>query len=243
MALSGRVHVAADPAAVAADVTGWLRQRIATGRTAADRFSIALSGGSTPRVLFDDLAGHADDRRLDWTAWEVYYADERACPPTDERSNHHLALTHLLSRVPIDPGRVHRMEADRDDLGAAAAEYSQLLAATLRAGPGGAPRLDVILLGLGENGHTASLFPGDPVLDVVDRWAARSRADYEPYDRVTLTYPTINAAAAVAFMVTGAGKRQAFADVAAGTAPAARVTPRDGELHWFLDRAAAQTVP
>jgi 6-phosphogluconolactonase len=134
------------------------------------------------------------------------------------------------------------MEAERPDLDAAAAEYSQLLAATLPPGPGGAPRLDVILLGLGENGHTASLFPGEPAIDVVDVWATRGRADYEPYDRITLTLPTINAAAAVAFMVTGASKREAFADVAAGTAPAALVAPRDGELHWFLDDAAAQTL-
>src|SRR4029077_14943517 len=159
----------------------------------------------------------------------------------DERSNHHLAATHLLSRVPIDPRRVHRMEAERPALDAAAAEYSQLLATTLRPGNAGAPRLDVVLLGLGENGHTASLFPGDPALDAVDAWATRGRADYEPFDRITMTFPTINGAAAVAFLVTGASKREAFAGVIAGTVPAARVHPGAGELHWFIDAAAAST--
>lgn len=240
--LPGGVHVATDAEAVAAAVAAWLQTRIARGRAAPPRFSIALSGGSTPGVLFDHLAGRAAERAFDWPSWEVFYSDERACPPDDARSNHHLASTRLLSRVPIDPARVHRVEAERSDLDAAAGEYSQLLAATLPPGPAGAPRLDVILLGLGENGHTASLFPGDPVLEVTDRWAARSRADYEPYERVTLTLPALNAGGAVAFLVTGAGKRQAFADVAAGTAPAARVRPADGELHWFLDSAAAATL-
>src|SRR5207302_1056714 len=118
------------------------------------------------------------------------------------------------------------IEAERADLDAAAAEYSQLLAATLRPGRTGAPRLDIVLLGLGENGHTASLFPGDPALDVGDAWATRGRADYQPYDRITMTFPTINGAAAVAFMVTGASKREAFAGVIAGTVPAARGRPR-----------------
>jgi 6-phosphogluconolactonase len=131
------------------------------------------------------------------------------------------------------------MPADRSDLDAAASEYSDLLASSLPAGAGGAPRLNVILLGLGENGHTASLFPGTPALDITDRWATRGLADHEPYDRMTVTFPTINAAAAIAFMVTGAAKRQALAATAEGRVPASRVRPVDGTLVWFLDAAAA----
>ena len=97
----------------------------------------------------------------------------------------------------------------------------------------------MILLGLGENGHTASLFPGTPALEVTDRWATRGLADYEPFDRITLTFPTINAAAAVAFMVTGAAKHEALAATARGDVPASRVRPTDGTLAWFLDAAAA----
>jgi len=201
--------------------------------------SIALSGGTTPRLLNEILSGPGWRDRMSWDWSNVYFADERACPPDDPASNYHLAWTTLLSRVPIDPGSVHRMPAERRDLDAAAAEYSDLLASSLPAKSDGAPRLDVILLGLGENGHTASLFPGTPALDVTDRWATRGLADYEPFDRITLTYPTINAAAAVGFMVTGAAKHEALAATARGVVPASRVRPTDGTLAWFLDAAAA----
>jgi 6-phosphogluconolactonase len=231
--------VAENPQAVAAEVAEWVAA--AAQRAVVDRggFSIALAGGSTPRLLYETLAGPAWHQRVAWPEWRVYFGDERACPPDDAASNYHLAKTTLLSRVPIDPRHVHRIPAERRDLDAAASEYSDLLASSLPAGPRGAPRLDVILLGLGENGHTASLFPGTPALDVTDRWATRGLADYEPYDRITLTFPAINAAAAVAFMVTGASKRDALAATAAGLVPASRVRPLDGALVWFLDAAAA----
>jgi 6-phosphogluconolactonase len=224
---------------VADTVANWIA---AQARHAVDdhgSFSIALSGGSTPRLLNEMLAGREWRDRIDWSAWDVYFADERACPPDDPASNYALAETTLLSQVPVDPGRVHRMPAERDDLDAAAAEYSDLLARSLPASAEGAPRLDLVLLGLGENGHTASLFPGTPALDVTDRWATRGLADYAPFDRITLTYPTINAAAAVGFMVTGAGKHEALAATARGEVPASRIRPADGMLVWFLDAAAA----
>jgi 6-phosphogluconolactonase len=224
---------------VADTVANWIA---AQARHAVDdhgSFSIALSGGSTPRLLNEMLAGREWRDRIDWSAWDVYFADERACPPDDPASNYALAETTLLSQVPVDPGRVHRMPAERDDLDAAAAEYSDLLARSLSASAEGAPRLDLVLLGLGENGHTASLFPGTPALDVTDRWATRGLADYAPFDRITLTYPTINAAAAVGFMVTGAGKHEALAATARGEVPASRIRPADGMLVWFLDAAAA----
>jgi 6-phosphogluconolactonase len=235
----GERVVRESPAAVAEAVAEWVAA--AAERAIADHggFSIALAGGSTPRLLYDVLAGEPWHDRIDWTAWRVYFGDERACPADDPSSNYHLAQSTLLSRVTVDPQRVHRMPADRADLDAAAAEYSGLLASTLPTGAGGAPRLDVILLGLGENGHTASLFPGTPALDVTNAWATRGLADYEPFDRMTLTYPAINAAGAVAFVVTGAAKRGALAATAAGTVPASRIRPADGALVWFLDAEAA----
>lgn len=238
-ALVGERVVRESPRAVADEVAGWVAA--ASQRAAVDHagFSIALAGGSTPRLLYEALAGPLWRERVDWPEWHVYFGDERACPPDDPSSNYHLAQSTLLSRVPIDPLRVHRMPAERSDLDAAASEYSDLLASSLPAGPGGAPRLDLILLGLGDNGHTASLFPGTPALDVTDRWATRGLADYEPFDRLTLTFPTINAAAAIGFMVTGAAKRQALVATAEGRVPASRVRPVDGTLIWFLDAAAA----
>ena len=237
--LAGERIVGDTPEAVADTVATWIAAHARRAFDYRGRFSIALSGGSTPRLLNALLAGPEWHDRIEWSWWDVYFSDERACPPSDPSSNYHLAETTLLSRVPIDPGRVHRMAAEREDLDAAAEEYSRLLASSLPAGPGGAPRLDVVLLGLGENGHTASLFPGTAALDIVDRWATRGVADYAPFDRMTLTFPAINAAAAIGFMVTGAAKRDALSATAAGTVPASRIRPSDGTLVWFLDAAAA----
>ena len=240
--LPGAVEVLADPAAVAAATAEWLVGISAHAVADHGSLQVALAGGSTPRALYDLLATPPLSERIDWETWEVWYGDERACPPDDPASNHHVALTHLLGRVPVDPGRIHRIEAEGPDLAAAAAAYARHLAERLPAGPGGAPRLDCVLLGLGENGHTASLFPGDAATEVVDAWAAPARADRAPFERVTLTFPVLDAAAAVAFSLSGAANGEALRGVAAGTVPAARVRPLDGELRWFLDTAAAEAM-
>ncbi|MDQ2959842.1 MAG: 6-phosphogluconolactonase [Candidatus Dormibacteraeota bacterium] len=223
-----------DPIGVAATVAGWLVDRTRE----SDRFAIALAGGSTPRFLYEALATSAFRGDIDWGRWHVFFGDERAVGADNPASNYRLAHDTLLVKVGVPDARVHRMEAERPDLDAAGAEYSALLERER----GAPPRLDVVLLGLGTNGHTASLFPGTPALDVVDAWATRGVADYEPVDRITMTAPAINAAAHVAFLVTGGGKAEALRGVAAGTVPAALVRPRDGDLTWFLDEAAAASV-
>jgi 6-phosphogluconolactonase len=246
--LPGTVTVHDDPAVVAAAAADWLLDVAAAAisrdrRSGDGRFRIALAGGSTPRALYALLATEPRRERTDWGAWEVFFGDERACPTSDPSSNYRTARDSLLDHVPIGPERVHRMEAERADLDAAAAEYGTVLAKTCPPDlPGSAPRLDCVLLGLGENGHTASLFPGDPALEVTDRWAVRSRADYAPYDRITLTFPVLDAAREVAFLVTGAAKGEALRGVIQGTVPAAGVRPSDGALHWFLDGAAAAAI-
>jgi 6-phosphogluconolactonase len=130
------------------------------------------------------------------------------------------------------------MEAERSDLDAAAADYSHLLENEC----GTPPCLDLVLLGLGSDGHTASLFPGTPALDVTDSWATRGRAPQPPHDRLTLTLPVINTARNVAFLVTGNAKTDALRGVVAGTVPAALVRPAGGNMRWFLDSAAAGAV-
>jgi 6-phosphogluconolactonase len=233
-ALPGEVRVLNDPTAVAAAAAEWLSGLSA----AAPAFHIAVSGGTTPHFLYEALASSTYRGGVDWARWNVFFADERAVPPDDAHSNYRLLHDTLLTRVPLPLAQVHRIEAERPDLDAAAADYSRLLVDQL----GLPPRLHVVLLGLGENGHTASLFPGTPALEVEDAWATRGRADYEPYDRVTLTVPAINAAASVAFMVTGTSKGDALRGVVEGGVPAARVRPTDGSLHWFLDAAAARSL-
>ena len=241
--LPGTVTAVDGPAEVAAAAAAWLAGIAEETLTRRDRFRIALAGGSTPRTLYQVLAAPPHRERMDWGRWEVYFGDERACPPDDPASNFGMAREALLDLVPVPPQHIHRMEAERADLDAAAAEYSSMLASTCPpAAPGSAPRLDCILLGLGDNGHTASLFPGDPALAVTDRWAVRSRADYAPFDRITVTYPVLNNAAHVAFLVTGPAKGEALRGVAEGSVPAAGVRPPDGELRWFMDRVAADSI-
>ena len=237
--LPGAVEVSESPAALAERAAAWVAGRAAAATAEGGGFAIALAGGSTPRALYQRLAAPPYRDRLEWAHWSVYFGDERAAPPDDPESNYRLARQTLLEHVPIPPGQVHRMEAERPDLDAAAAAYSAVLEATLPPGPAGAPRLDCVLLGIGTDGHTASLFPGASALEVAEAWATRSLATYAPFDRITVTFPLINAAAAVAFLVTGESKRAALAGVVAGTVPSARVRPAHGELRWFLDAVAA----
>lgn len=237
--LSGEVVVASDPASACAE---WLCQRARSHRTRPDRFAIALAGGTTPRTLYVLLATPPWRERFDWGAWEVFFGDERAVPPDHPQSNYRLVAETLLAGVAIPSQQVHRMPADWPDLEAAADAYADLLASRLPEGPNRAPRLDVVLLGLGEDGHTASLFPGTPALEVRDRFVVPGEAPVEPRRRLTVTYPTLDAAAAIAFLVTGANKGPALRATAAGTTPAARVRPIDGELRWFLDEAAAEAM-
>ena len=240
--LPGIVKVLATPQDLAEESASWLSRVAEEARDEHGYFAIALSGGSTPRRLYERLTGLPYVEAVAWADWMVFFSDERAVPADDPQSNYRLAHDALLSHVPVVPERVHRMEAERSDRDIAADEYAALLADTLPRGPGGAPRLHCTLLGLGENGHVASLFPGTPALDVERRWVVPGRADYAPYDRLTFTFPTINASEFVALLVSGGGKGEALRGVVEGTVPAARVRPREGTLLWFLDEDAAASI-
>jgi 6-phosphogluconolactonase len=240
--LPGIVHVLPNGYDLADESASWVSRASEEAHEEHGYFAIALSGGGTPKALYQRLTGLPFVDAVPWATWMVFFSDERAIAPEDPQSNYHMARESLLARVPIPAERIHRMEAERPDLDAAAREYSSLLADTLPRGPRGAPRLHCTLLGLGENGHTASLFPGTPALDVQHRWVVPGRADYAPYDRLTFTYPTINASEDVVFLVAGGGKGDALRGVIDGTVPAAGVRPADGTLIWFLDEAAAASI-
>ncbi len=234
--LPGQTHVILAPDVLAAATAQWILARAADAVDARGVFSIALAGGSTPRATYEHLA---ESVGVAWEQWVVFFGDERACPMDDPASNYAMARAALLDHVAVPPDHVHRMPADSDDLDGAAAWYSQ----DVEVAQGSPPVIDVVLLGLGENGHTASLFPGTASLDVTDAWCTRGLADYEPFDRLTLTYPAINGARQIAFLVSGGSKRDALCGIVDGTVPAAGIRPTDGELHWFLDEAAAATLP
>ncbi|HKR99735.1 MAG TPA: 6-phosphogluconolactonase [Candidatus Dormibacteraeota bacterium] len=240
--LAGRVSTFGNPEALAAAAAKRVVELSERNVRDHGHFAIALAGGETPKRLYEQLAGEPFRSQIDWNAWRVYFGDERAVRPDSKHSNYRMARLSLLAHVPIAQRHLHRMHAERDDLDAAAAEYSTLLDTTVRHGGSGVPRLDLVLLGLGENGHCASLFPGTPALEVTGAWATRGLADYAPFDRMTLTFPAINAALNVMFLVSGATKAQALAGVAAGTVPSSCVRPVEGSLQWYLDREAASLL-
>lgn len=221
------------------------RRVVANARAAVrDRgsFSLVISGGHTPAGLFRRLAG-AVGRRLPWKATDVYFADERCVPPGDPDSNFGAARETLLSRVPVAARRVHRLRGEVRPPSREAARYSRLIGPVRRV----APRFDMVILGLGPDGHTASLFPGEPATRERRRAAVAVRRSSEPpfIPRLTLTAPALSSARNVYFLVAGSDKAAALrATFRAGARgdpmhPASLVRPARPAV-WFLDRAAAR---
>ena len=216
--------------------------RIAAAACAArGAFRVALSGGSTPRAAFEVLADARGPyvASVPWDRTDVFFGDERQVPPDSEHSNARMACEALLRHVPIPDGQIHRIRGENPDADRAAEEYEEILRDRFRLTPNDKPRFDLVLLGMGADGHTASLFPGSRALEEKDRLVVATQAPVEPRGRITLTLPVINAAAAVMVLVTGAAKGSAFAHVRAGAdLPVGRVRPGDGSLLWLADRAA-----
>jgi 6-phosphogluconolactonase len=203
-----------------------------------ERFAVALAGGSTPKTLYELLATRYRDT-LDWDKVHAFFGDERTVPPDHEDSNYRMAYEALISRVPV--GSVHRMRGELDPAEAAAL-YEKELGEFF----GGPPRFDLVLLGIGEDGHTASLFPGTPALDVTDRWAVENPVEKLNTIRLTLTIPAINAAKQVIFLVAGESKAEALKEILEGDAdpheyPAKLIQPEGGPI-WMVDQAAAQLL-
>ncbi len=202
------------------------------------RFLVALSGGKTPRLLLERLASPAYAKRLDWSVVDVFWADERCVPASDVRSNYRAARETLLDRVPIPADRIHRIAGEIDPLAAADA-YELILREIL----GEEGRLDLILLGMGADGHTASLFPRHQALTEIDRWIVPVHAPADPPWRVTMTLSLINAARHVLFLVAGKEKAAAVRALEAGEPlPASMVQPVDGSLTILVDAEAASLL-
>jgi 6-phosphogluconolactonase len=207
----------------------------------AGTFFVALSGGSTPELMYRELAGSEYRKQVPWEQGEYFWSDERCVPPDHADSNFGLAECALLSKVPIPPERIHRMRGELEPEHAAA-EYEEELRRAFRVAAPEVPRFDLLLLGLGDDGHIASLFPGSPALDETKRLAAANYVKKFNGYRLTLTLPVINAARNVVFLVSGEKKAPALRRVMRGggaSVPAERVRPSVGKLIWFVDEAAA----
>ena len=234
MGLVRTLHIAPDASHLAALAAEDIRGVAAAAIAQRGRFRVALAGGSTPRAIYPHLVSG-----IDWARCDVFFGDERAVPPDDPRSNYRMARETLLEPARIPPANVFRWRAEAADLDAAAREYEVALRAA-----GGPPWLDLALLGLGPDGHTASLFPGTAALAVEDRLAVAVDVSAPGVRRLTLTYPALIGATHVMFLVTGTEKRAALADVLrpGSTLPAARIVQGAAGVRILCDVDAAGDI-
>lgn len=207
-------------------------------------FSVALAGGNTPKRVYELLATERFKHRVEWPGVHIFFGDERCVPPDHPDSNYRMAYEMLVSKVAIPAKNVHRMigEADPKE---GAKEYEEQLKVFF-AGLSW-PRFDFVFLGMGEDGHTASLFPGSSALRENSRWVLNTKAERFEHDRITLTVPVFNHSANVVFLVTGKDKAERVAEVLHGPAkaqplPAQLIKPTHGTLEWFVDSDAASRI-
>ena len=211
---------------------------------ARGRFSVALAGGSTPKRIYELLAGEDLSGQINWPGVHIFFGDERCVPPNDDQSNYRMANEALLARVNLPEENVHRMRGESD-----AVANARLYEDEMRSffGDENWPQFDLVMLGMGDDGHTASLFPGTSALEVKQAWVTSNWVEKFNTYRITLTAPAINHARHIMFIVTGAGKADRLEEVLYGAQdtqrlPSQLIRPDEGALEWFLDEAAAAKV-
>lgn len=239
--------VLADPMAIAEEAAERFVGVAAEALARAGRFTVVLAGGTTPKLLYTLLAAEPHRRHLPWREAHVFWGDERCVPPEHPESNYRMAHEALLRHLPIPPEQIHRMGGEDPDPERAAAEYEERLRTVFRGPAGAPPCFDLVLLGMGADGHTASLFPHTEALRETQRWVLRNHVPKLQADRLTLTAPAINGAATVLFLVAGEDKAPALQDVLEGPPdperlPAQLIRPTGGRLVWLVDRAAASRL-
>lgn len=204
-------------------------------------FTFALAGGSTPESFYRVLSQGVWKDRFPWRETVFFWSDERAVPPDNGKSNYRMAMDAMLSGMPVSSAHVIRMRGEQKDLDLAAADYESEVTAVLG---GRRLKFDLVLLGMGEDGHTASLFPGSPALHEKERLVAANRVDSLGENRLTFTFPLINRARAVYLLVTGERKAGIVKQVFSGSGhfPVCGLHPADGEFTWWMDRAAAAAL-
>lgn len=236
------IRVCADPEALSRAAADLFVAEARKALQARGRFAVALSGGGTPHRTYELLGQELYRDLVPWQNTHIFWGDERCVPADDPRNNARMARRTLLDHVPIPSEQIHPMLCVGSPQ-EAAAEYETLLRSFFK----DAPRFDLVLLGLGENGHTASLFPGTPVLEEQQRWVAEVHVSEERLHRLTLTAAAINQAAQVIFLVSGYGKATILREVLeepqnSRSLPAQLIAPAEGGLLWLVDRDAARLL-
>ena len=235
------VRIYPDLGALSRAVARSLVEQINSSVTTGSIFSLVLAGGNTPRALYQLLSAEYRER-IPWRQVHLFWGDERYLPPNDPRSNYSMAEKSLLSQVPIPLGNVHPMLTGFPKADEGAQAYEGVLRTYFNSSW---PHFDLVLLGLGAEGHTASLFPGSAALDEQQRWVVAVEAPAEPPLRLTLTLPVLNHAASVYFLAAGSEKARALQQASTGApnCPAAMVRPPGGKVVWWADESAAGLLP
>jgi 6-phosphogluconolactonase len=241
MSVQPAVQIFADPSALFRAAADEFARCAKDAVTARGRFTVALSGGSTPKSLYALLATYA---ALPWEKAYFFFGDERHVPPDSPESNYRMAREAMLSKIPAPASNVFRVPAEAPDADQAASDYDQTIREFFKAMPGSFPRFDLILLGIGPDGHTASLFPKTKALHEKSRLFVANWVEKFKTSRLTLTLPVLNNAAEVMFLVSGQDKAPALREVLQGNQPgdiypAKLVQPANGKLIWLVDQAAA----
>jgi len=225
-----------DKAEVAAKFSHYFSELVANN----PKLDIALSGGSTPKVIFDYLASNF--KSLDWTKVHLYWGDERCVPPSDEQSNYKMTVDHLISKIDIPKENIHRIKGENDPV-KEAMDYGKTIAQNVKSN-NSVPQFDLVMLGMGSDGHTVSIFPHQIELWQSDKICEVATHPTSGQKRVTITGQVVNNAKNVAFLVTGSDKMERVSEIFDKEAdrlnkyPAELVAPSDGELIWFLDQSA-----
>ncbi|MEO0723580.1 MAG: 6-phosphogluconolactonase [Bacteroidota bacterium] len=232
-----QLHLSTDPAAVAADFTRFFFEPLA----GKEHFTVALSGGSTPKLLFQ-LWASEHRNAVDWSKVRFFWGDERCVPPNHEESNYGMTKSLFFNHIDIPEGNIHRVIGEADPV-AEAVRYSAEISDNTEAQLDGYPVFDLVILGMGGDGHTASIFPHQMELLQAEEFCGVATHPESGQKRVSITGNVINRANTVAFLVTGASKQEKVASILGrqGDAvhyPAAHIQPKSGDLHWFLDEAA-----
>ena len=210
---------------------------------ARGQFTVALSGGSTPKGMYTLLASDSYKGKVDWNKVQLFWGDERSVAPDNDQSNYRMANEAMISKVSIPVENVHRMQAELADIETAAKDYENILKQVCHSGDGEQPCFDLILLGMGDDGHTASLFPGTKALREKERSVVVNWVEKFNTNRMTFTAPAINHARNIVFMAAGANKLQPLKEVLTGERnpelyPSQLVQPTNGKLIWLVDDAA-----
>lgn len=234
------LHIEKDTKALSASLAEWINNYIQQVLAKQDRFTFVLSGGSTPKALYALLAESPYKESIPWEKLHFFWGDERAVPFEDSRNNAKMCYDELLDKVPVKAENIHIMRTDITPE-ESATEYEKIVNAYFE---GSETTFDFVLLGMGDDGHTLSLFPGTEVIHEQHALATSFFLQAQDMYRITLTAPVVNNAACVAFLAAGAGKAEVLKQVLKGERnvdlyPSQIIQPAKGQLHWFVDEAAA----